>query len=100
MQPSQSEEASEASDEEESSWKWSELSPLVLTAALPEGVPSRELCTRLRWVRLFWWLALLVFYASVLLLASTDRLFGRKGALQRSATRGGGGALPRLEQSR
>lgn len=73
MQPSQSEEASEASDEEESSWKWSELSPLVLTAALPEGVPSRELCTRLRWVRLFWWLALLVFYASVLLLASTDR---------------------------
>jgi len=72
-QPSQSEEASEASDEEESTWKWCELSPVALTAALPEGVPPRELCTRLRWIRLFWWLALLVFYASVLLLASTDR---------------------------
>jgi len=69
-QPSQSD---EASDEEESTWKWCELSPVALTAALPEGVPPRELCTRLRWIRLFWWLALLVFYASVLLLASTDR---------------------------
>ncbi|CAE7256806.1 unnamed protein product [Symbiodinium natans] len=75
--PSGSQSDSEGTDEEDTGstkWKWSELSPFALTAALPEDTrPSDELCQRLRWIRLFWWNVLLVVYALLLLVSSTDR---------------------------
>mmetsp|Transcript_40181 Transcript_40181/g.92970 ORF Transcript_40181/g.92970 Transcript_40181/m.92970 type:complete len:937 (+) Transcript_40181:63-2873(+) len=56
-------------------WKWSELSPYALKSALPEdgARPPEELEERLRWIRLYWWVVLLVFYSMLLLEASTDR---------------------------